>query len=64
MFVKIVINYICPPIPINTYDYSAHLDGYEPGEPCGWGASVMAAIQDLIKQIEGHTGQSIEQQIK
>ena len=46
------------PIPDRRYDWSASLDGYDggdddtPGDPCGWGATEEAAIQDLLEQLE------------
>ena len=39
------------PIPIRDYDWSAVLDSYEPGMPCGWGSTEEKAIQDLLELI-------------
>ena len=39
------------PIPDRNYDWSAVLDSYEPGMPCGWGATEEKAIQDLLELI-------------
>ena len=44
---KIVTTHVYPPIPIRSFDWSAVLDGYEPGCPIGWGATEEAAIADL-----------------
>jgi len=44
--------YVFPPIPARTFDWSAALDGYEPGDPLGYGATEIEAITDLLDQIE------------
>jgi hypothetical protein len=52
-----------PPIPDRRFDWSAMLDGYDPGEPdetgtyhggdaIGFGATEEAAVADLMEQIE------------
>ena len=41
-----------PPIPIRSFDWSATLHGYEPGDPIGRGATEDEAIADLLDQIE------------
>lgn len=40
-----------PPIPVRCCDWSATLDGYEPGEPLGRGATEQEAISDLMDQL-------------
>lgn len=56
-------SYDHPPIPIRTMDWSATLDGYDPGEPdengtyhggdaIGRGATEKEAIADLKAQLE------------
>lgn len=39
-----------PPIPYRDCDWGAALDGYEPGEPLGWGPTPRAAIKALAEQ--------------
>ena len=51
MAIKIITNFDYPPIPIRTMDWSAHLDGYEPGDPVGNGATEDEAIADLVEQL-------------
>lgn len=47
---KIITNFVYPPIPIRQFDWSAVDDNYEPGCPIGFGATEQEAIDDL-KQI-------------
>lgn len=49
---KIVTEFVYPPIPIRTSDWSAALDGYEPGDCLGYGATEREAIEDLREQLE------------
>lgn len=49
---KIRTEYVHPPIPDRSNDWSAVFDGYEGGDPIGWGATEKEAIQDLIEQVE------------
>ena len=44
---NIIVTKENPPIPSRLFDYSATFDGYEPGEPIGWGATPEEAIADL-----------------
>jgi len=46
----IVTSYICPPIPFRNYDWCATYDGYEPGEPIGYGRTEQEAILDLLER--------------
>lgn len=46
----IITNHVFPPIPIRTHDWSAYRDGYEAGDPIGWGETKEAAIADLKEQ--------------
>lgn len=48
---KIVTSFVYPPIPIRCFDWCACRDGYEPGEPLGYGATEAEAIEELL-QIE------------
>lgn len=46
-----IITYYDPkPIPLRRYDWSAARDGYEPGDPIGWGATEAEAIEDLMER--------------
>lgn len=44
--------HVYPPIPERQYDWQATFDGYEPGDPVGYGPTKEAAIADLIEQQE------------
>jgi hypothetical protein len=41
-----------PPIPLREFDYGAVCDGYEGGDPIGWGRTEDEAIADLEVQID------------
>lgn len=43
---NIITEYVNPPIPVRHFDWSAHLEGYEPG------ATREEAISDLQDQLE------------
>lgn len=49
---KIVTTYDPKPIPPRQFDWSAADDGYEPGDPIGYGRTEAEAIEDLKRQIE------------
>ena len=49
---KIIVRYDPPPIPTRSHDWVATLDGYEPGDPIGYGHTSAEAIEDLEWQIE------------
>ena len=44
--------FIYPPIPIRSCDWTAILDDYEPGDPIGCGTSEIEAIENLLEQLE------------
>lgn len=48
---RIVTHNVYPPIPIRQFDWSATLDGYDEGDPIGWGATEAEAIADLREQL-------------
>lgn len=49
---RIVTNYIFPPIPIRSMDWCAvDDDTYDEGCPVGWGATEQEAIDDLLEQL-------------
>ena len=50
--VKIVTNFIYPPIPQRQFDWSAVTDDYEGGQPIGYGETEAAAVADLMEQLE------------
>lgn len=50
--VRIRTEFVYPPIPDRTSDWSAVEDGYEPPMPMGWGQTEEAAIADLVEQLE------------
>jgi hypothetical protein len=41
-----------PLLPVRHVDWSAVTDDYEPPQPVGRGATMEAAIQDLLEQLE------------
>lgn len=49
---KIVANFVYPPIPIRSFDWSAHFDGDEPDDDghmrMGYGRTEQEAIDDLV----------------
>ena len=49
---KIITQYIKPPIPIRIYDWVAYLDGNEEDGPYGYGKTECEAIEDLKISME------------
>jgi NAD(P)H-hydrate repair Nnr-like enzyme with NAD(P)H-hydrate dehydratase domain len=49
---KIVLDPTFPPVPTRAFDWHAYLDGYEPGDAMGHGATVREAVVDLLDQLE------------
>jgi hypothetical protein len=52
---RIVTEYVCPPIPYRDFDWRAYDgDTYDPesNQPVGWGATKEWAIADLLRQLE------------
>lgn len=52
---RIVTSYVNPPIPYNSHDWCAVDDatyGGESSDPIGYGPTEIAAIRDLLDQIE------------
>lgn len=49
---KILTEHITPPIPIRQFDWRATREGYEPGDPVGYGWNKEEAIADLLNQEE------------
>lgn len=48
----VITSWDLPPIPCRLWDWSAVLEGYEPGDYIGRGVSEEAAIEDLLEQVE------------
>ena len=49
---KIITEFIYPPIPIRRYDWSAVRDGYDEGDPIGYGSTEQEAINELLEMEE------------
>lgn len=47
---RIITEFVYPPIPMRNMDWCAVRDGYEPGDPQGWGRTELAAIMDLLDE--------------
>jgi len=45
---SIVTAFVNPPIPVRDFDWSATHDGYDEGDPIGWGRTEAQAIDNLI----------------
>lgn len=50
--IKTVSTYWPKPIPVRSFDWVVTLDGYEPGDPIGYGETEHEALGDLLKQLE------------
>jgi hypothetical protein len=48
---NIKTEYVYPPIPVRDLDWQACVEGWEPGDPIGVGATEKAAIADLMDQM-------------
>lgn len=52
---KVIVSYICPPIPIRSMDWEATIDSYngdEANAPRGFGHTRVEAVADLASQLE------------
>jgi len=49
---KIIIDWVLPPIPLRSADWRAVVDGTEEDGPYGWGESPSEALANLLEQIE------------
>ena len=47
---EIETRHIYPPIPARQYDWEAIREGWDIGEPIGYGATEQEAINDLLEQ--------------
>ncbi len=61
MTAKIETHYWAKPIPDRSCDWTATLDGYDAGDPIGYGATEAEAIADLKEQIEDKRDERIKQ---
>lgn len=52
---KIVTRHEFPPIPIRSFDWTAHYDGHEEGD-YGFGRTEQEAINDLVENCEAPEG--------
>lgn len=47
---RIITSHVYPPIPIRSFDWSAHYEGEEDiGMKIGWGTTEAEAIEDLVE---------------
>lgn len=49
---KIITYYDPKPIPLRQFDWCATRDGYEPGDPIGYGRTQHDATQELLDEEE------------
>ena len=45
---NIQTTFVYPPIPVRSFDWQAYVDGYEPGDALGHGATEAEAVADLL----------------
>lgn len=48
---NIITEYVNPPIPGRHFDWSAHLEGYEPGDPIATRAEAISDLQDQLAEL-------------
>jgi len=49
---KIIVDYVYPPIPVRIFDYVAYYDGCEEEGPYGYGRTKQEAIDELREASE------------
>ena len=47
---KIETKFVNPPIPSRRWDWQATFEGYDSGDPIGYGKTEKEAIEDLIEK--------------
>jgi hypothetical protein len=47
---KIHVSCVFPPIPITDFDYEATYEGFDLGDPVGYGATEQEAIDSLLER--------------
>jgi hypothetical protein len=45
-------SFVYPPIPVRDFDWQAYMEGYEPGDALGHGATEAQAIADLLAKLD------------
>jgi len=50
---KIITQYVHPPIPVRCMDWQATYDDYDDGDPIGSGATEWGAVESLLDQTDG-----------
>ena len=48
---RVVASSVWPPIATRRFDFCATFEGYEPGDPVGYGSTREAAETDLMEQV-------------
>jgi hypothetical protein len=48
---NIQTSFVYPPIPVRDFDWQAYVEGYEPGDALGHGATEEEAITDLLEKV-------------
>jgi len=48
----VIVSEEFPPVPSRQFDYRATFDGYEGGDPQGFGPTPDAAVAELLDQVE------------
>lgn len=51
----VITEFVCPPIPIRSFDWAATGEDYEPGDVVGHGETEIAAVEDYLNGIEEAT---------
>ena len=54
---KIVTHHEFPPIPVRSFDWTAHYDGFEEAGPYGYGKTEAEAVNDLVENCEPPEGE-------
>ena len=49
---KIVTHHEFPPIPVRSFDWTAHYDGFEEAGPYGYGKTEAEAVADLVENCD------------
>ncbi len=50
MSTRQIVTKVNPPSPVRWFDWSAVREGYEPGDPLGYGPTEQDARDDLLEQ--------------
>ena len=52
------VQFIHPPIPMRQFDWCATFEGYDEGDPQGFGETPQDAVVDLFKNLDEDLGQA------